>query len=192
MQQDHDTDKPVPDKTPEQTEPETAEPGQQPNDTGDHPDQQQAREPDWKAMYEQAQEKYLRAVAELQNYRRRTNAEMLQRQQYANEDLLEQLLPVADNCNQALAGICETDDPETIVKGVEMILAQLHDFMQRHGVERINPHGDQFDPQVHEAVEAVPTDDAEPNTIIEVIQPGYTLGDRLLRPATVRVAVGPK
>lgn len=153
-------------------------------------DREQAQ--DWKAMYEQTHEKYLRAVADLQNYRRRASQEMLQRQQYANEDLLAQLLPVADNCSQALAGICETDDPECIIKGVEMIIAQLHDFMQRYGVEQINPLGEKFDPQFHEAVEAVPTEDTEPDTIVGVVQPGYMLRDRLLRPAKVRVAVAPK
>jgi molecular chaperone GrpE len=144
---------------------------------------------DWKAAYEEAHEKYLRAVADLQNYRRRVTRDMADRQQYANEDLLTELLPVADNCNQALAGICQTDDPECIIKGVEMILAQLHGFMESHGVEQISPLGQQFDPNLHEAMEAVPTDDAKPNTIVEVLQPGYMLRDRLLRAAKVKVAV---
>jgi molecular chaperone GrpE len=170
------------------------------SDTGLPDGQPQQAEPeldtaqgqDWKARYEETHEKYLRAIADLQNYRRRVSRDMADRQQYANEDLLTQLLPVADNCGQALAGICQTDDPECIIKGVEMILAQLHDFMQGHGVEQISPLGQQFDPNLHEAVEAVPTDQTEPNTIVGVLQPGYTLRERLLRPAKVRVAVAPK
>jgi len=151
-----------------------------------------AEEPDWQAMHEEAHEKYLRALADLQNYRRRAAQEMAQRQQYANESLLAELLPVSDNCEQALASISDTDDIESVSKGVEMILTQLQGFLKGHGVEQIDPQGQPFDPDLHEAVEAVPTDEVDANTIIAVVQPGYVLHDRVLRAARVRVAVAPE
>jgi len=117
--------------------------------------------------------------------------EMAQQRQYANENLLAELLPVTDNCNQALASICDTDDLECVARGVEMILDQLHGFMKRHNVSQVNPQGQPFDPDLHEAVEAVPTADVPENTVVEVVQPGYLLHDRLLRPARVKVAIAP-
>lgn len=148
-------------------------------------------ETDWKARYEQEREKYLRALADLQNYRRRTEQERVQQLQYAHDSLLTDLLPLSDNCNQALASIRDTDDVEGLARGVEMILGQLQAFMQRYGVRELSPHGEPFDPELHEAVEAVPTDEAAPNTVVEVVQPGYMLNDRLLRAPKVRVAVAP-
>ena len=146
---------------------------------------------DWQAMYEQEHDKYLRAVAELQNYRRRVASEAQQQRKFANEGLLCDLLPVTDNCNQALEAIRSAADADAIARGVAMILDQLLGFIEQNGVTRIDPRGEQFDAALHEAVEAVPTNDVPENTIVGVIQPGYMLHDRLLRPAKVRVAVSP-
>lgn len=147
---------------------------------------------DWQAMYEQEHENHLRAVADLQNYRRRVAAETQQQRRFANESLLCELLPVTDNCNQALEAIRSAHDPEAVARGVTMILDQLIGFIEQNGVTRIDPRGEQFDAALHEAVEAVPRSDVAENTIVEVVQPGYMLHDRLLRPAKVRVAVPPK
>jgi molecular chaperone GrpE len=146
-------------------------------------------ETDWKAKYEEEHENYLRALADLQNYRRRIQEDRVQQLQYAHEALLTDLLPLSDQCNHALASISDADDVQSVARGVEMILGQLDAFMQRYGIRELNPHGEEFDPQLHEAVEAVPTDEVAPNTIVEVVRPGYMLKDRLLRPPKVRVAV---
>ncbi len=146
---------------------------------------------DWQAMYEQEHDKYLRAVAELQNYRRRVASEAQQRRKFANEGLLCDLLPVTDNCNQALEAIRSAGDADAVARGVTMIVDQLLGFIEQNGVTMIDPRGEQFDAALHEAVEAVPTTDVVENTIVDVIQPGYMLHDRLLRPAKVRVAVSP-
>ncbi len=155
-------------------------------------EQAAAEELDWQARYAEEHEKYLRALADLQNYRRRAAQEMAQRQQYANEALLAELLPVGDSCEQALASMGGTDDIANVAKGIEMILAQLRGFLKRQGVERIDPQGEPFDPDLHEAVEAVPTAEVAANTIIAVEQPGYVLHDRVLRAAQVKVAVAPE
>ncbi|HCU37765.1 MAG TPA: nucleotide exchange factor GrpE [Armatimonadetes bacterium] len=146
---------------------------------------------DWQAMYEQEHDKYLRAVAELQNYRRRVASETQQQRKFANEGLLCDLLPVTDNCNQALEAIRSAGDADAVARGVTMILDQLIGFIEQNGVTRIDPRGEQFDAALHEAVEAVPTSEVAENTIVEVVQPGYMLHERLLRPAKVRVAVSP-
>lgn len=147
--------------------------------------------PDWKAMYEEAQENYLRALADLQNYRKRVAQDVAQQRKFANENLLCDLLPITDNCNQALCAMGSSDDLEGLIKGVEMIINQLQYFLECNGVEQVDTVGEQFDPQKHEAVEAVPRDDVAENTVVEVVQPGYLLEGRLLRAARVKVAVPP-
>jgi molecular chaperone GrpE len=183
-QEDEQADQTLTDQTPAE------EPAQEQADAAAEP--VVVEETDWKARYDEEHEKYLRALADLQNYRRRTEQERAQQLQYAHEALLTDLLPLSDNCNQALASIRDTDEVEDLARGVEMILGQLQAFMQRYGVRELNPHGEPFDPELHEAVEAVPTDEAAPNTVVEVLQPGYMLNDRLLRAPKVRVAVAPR
>ncbi len=195
---DNKEDRPVPVKIEPGAQPdedaagETAAAEAQQDDGQPAEEQGAAEAPDWKARYEDEHEKYLRALADLQNYRRRAAQEMAQRQQYANESLLAELLPVNDSCEQALTSISDTDDVESVAKGVEMILTQLQGFLKRHGIEEINAEGQPFDPDLHEAVEAVPTDEVDANTIIAVVQSGYVLHDRVLRAAKVRVAVAPE
>jgi molecular chaperone GrpE len=159
---------------------------------GQAPQIDAAADTDWKALYEQEHEKYLRAVADLQNYRRRVAADAQQQRRFANENLLCELLPVTDNCNQALQAIEAAVDADSVAQGVTMILDQLLGFIEQNGVVRIDPEGEQFDAARHEAVEAVATADVPENTIVGVVQPGYMLHDRLLRPAKVRVAVAPQ
>ncbi len=175
---------------PSAQQPPAEEPAQEEADAA--PEPVVVEETGWKARYDEEHEKYLRALADLQNYRRRTEQERAQQLQYAHEALLTDLLPLSDNCNQALASIRDSADVEALARGVEMILGQLQAFMQRYGVRELNPHGELFDPELHEAVEAVPTDEAAPNTVVEVVQPGYMLNDRLLRAPKVRVAVAPR
>lgn len=162
-----------------------------PEPVADTEDEPVGEATDWQAMYEQEHDKYLRAVAELQNYRRRVASEAQQQRKFANEGLLCDLLPVTDNCNQALEAIRSAGDADAVARGVTMILDQLLGFIEQNGVTMIDPQGEQFDAALHEAVEAVPTTDVAENTIVGVVQPGYLLHDRLLRPAKVRVAVSP-
>lgn len=170
--------------------------GKTPPDTGQHTDcaaeiaalndyinelQQQVQE---------HKENTLRAAADLQNFRRRSIEENARQMQYANENLIAELLPVMDNFERALE--CEVDESARgLQQGVCMILGQLMDVLSGFGVQKIASVGQFFDPALHEAVERVETDDPCEGTIVEEVLPGYMLHDRLLRPAKVKVAVTP-
>lgn len=131
----------------------------------------------------------VRLQADFDNYRKRTEKEHEQARHRGVENLVEQLLPVLDGFDRALAA---HDDPayEDYRKGFELIRKQLWDLLAKQGVHRIESIGKEFDPNVHHAVEHVPTSDYPDGAVIEEFQPGYTFHHRVLRPAMVRVASG--
>jgi molecular chaperone GrpE len=131
----------------------------------------------------------VRLQADFDNYRKRTEKEHDQARHRGVENLVEQLLPVLDGFDRALAA---HDDPayEDYRKGFELIRKQLWDLLAKQGVHRIESIGKEFDPNVHHAVEHVPTSDFPDGAVIEEFQPGYTFHHRVLRPAMVRVASG--
>jgi len=132
------------------------------------------------AKIEQQREAMLRAVAEADNARKRTQAEATSAQKYALERFAEGLLPVVDSLEAAL----ESKD----ISGVELTLRQLKAALERASIQQINPApGERFDPHRHQAMAAVEAD-SEPNTVVAVMQKGYLLHDRVLRPALVTVA----
>ena len=127
-----------------------------------------------------------RLQAEFDNYRKRAARENAEFRDYAVADAARNLLPVIDNF--ALALKHTSGGPEDFRKGVELIHKQLQDVLQRLKVERIPAHGEPFDPRVHEAIEMVESKEVPDNHVLEELQPGYRIKDRLLRPAMVRVA----
>lgn len=131
----------------------------------------------------------VRLQADFDNYRKRTEKERDQARHRGVEHLVEQLLPVLDGFDRALAA---HDDPayEDYRKGFELIRKQLWDLLAKQGVHRIESVGKEFDPNVHHAVEHVPTSDYPDGAVIEEFQPGYIFHNRVLRPAMVRVASG--
>jgi molecular chaperone GrpE len=133
----------------------------------------------------------VRLQADFDNYRKRTEKERDQARHRGVEHLIEQLLPVLDGFDRALAA---HDDPayEDYRKGFELIRKQLWDVLAKQGVHRIESVGKEFDPNVHHAIEHVPTTDYPDGTVIDEFQPGYTFHHRVLRPAMVRVASGRK
>ncbi len=133
----------------------------------------------------------VRLQADFDNYRKRTEKERDQARHRGVENLIEQLLPVLDGFDRALAA---HDDPayEDYRKGFELIRKQLWDLLAKQGVHRIESVGKEFDPNVHHAVEHVPTNDYPDGAVIDEFQPGYMFHDRVLRPAMVRVASGRK
>jgi len=139
-------------------------------------------------LCEQERDSHLRAVAELQNFKRRSARELAERLQFANQQLIAQLLPVVDDLERVLA--CDSDSTcvEDIIGGVRLVIEQLHRVLQSFGVERIEPDQERFDPSLHEAVALVETPDVAEGTILQVDAPGYRLHDRVLRPARVVVA----
>lgn len=137
----------------------------------------------------QAQEQVLRASAELQNIRRRAEQDIEKAHKFALEKFVGDMLPVADNLERSIeAAKGDTVNFETVLEGVELTLKALLDGLKRHKVEAIDPHGEPFDPQLHQAMSMVPDPNVEPNTVINVFQRGYTLNGRLVRPAMVVVS----
>lgn len=133
----------------------------------------------------------VRLQADFDNYRKRIEKERDQARHRGVEHLVEQLLPVLDGFDRALAA---HDDPayEEYRKGFELIRKQLWDVLVKQGVHRIESVGKEFDPNVHHAIEHVPTTDYPDGAVIDELQPGYTFHHRVLRPAMVRVASGRK
>ncbi|WP_225721744.1 nucleotide exchange factor GrpE [Candidatus Vallotiella sp. (ex Adelges kitamiensis)] len=147
--------------------------------------------PDTKAL-EQAHakiselhESFMRAQAETENVRRRTQDDVAKAHKFAIESFAKHLLPVVDSLEAALADI--TGDFEKVREGVELTLRQLSSALEKGRVVQINPIGETFDPHQHQAISLIPTEQA-PNTIVSVLQKGYVIADRVLRPALVTVA----
>lgn len=136
-----------------------------------------------------AADRALRTLAEFDNYRKRSERERREAASAGAASVLRELFLLADDFDRALAHAGE-DVPEAFLEGMRLVARRLHDLLDRHGVARIDSLGQPFDPEFHEAVSTVPDDGAAPNTVIQEIQPGYRMGDRVLRPAKVIVSRG--
>ncbi|MDN6297672.1 MAG: nucleotide exchange factor GrpE [Halomonas sp.] len=134
-----------------------------------------------------ARDQSLRTAAEAQNIRRRAEQESEKARKFALEKFVKELLPVVDSLEKALEAMGE-EATEAHREGVSMTLKMQRDVLEKFGVESVDPHGEPFDPQVHEAMTMVPNPDMEPNTVMDVIQKGYLLNGRLVRPAMVVVS----
>lgn len=136
-----------------------------------------------------AKEQSLRAAAEAQNTRRRAEQDVEKAHKFGVEKFVNALLPVVDNLERALeAAAAEGADPNALNEGVELTLKAFIDALKGHKVEQVMPEGEPFDPQLHQAISAIESPEAEPNTVLNVVQKGYTLHGRLVRPAMVVVA----
>lgn len=139
-------------------------------------------------------DKLLRAHAEMENLRRRTEREVQDAKRYAVSSFARDLLGVADNLRRALeaAGAGETADPalKALIEGVELTERELVKTLDKNGVKKLEPKGKPFDPHHHEAVFEAPDPSVPAGTVVQVMQDGYVIGDRILRPAMVAVARG--
>jgi molecular chaperone GrpE len=133
----------------------------------------------------------LRAQAEAENTRRRASREVENAHKFALEKFAADLLPVLDSLEKAVEVASSAEGAESIGEGVQLSLKLFLSVLEKHGVERIDPLGEPFDPQKHEALAMVPSAHAEPNSVIEVMQRGYLLNGRLVRAAKVVVSKGP-
>jgi molecular chaperone GrpE len=143
------------------------------------------------AQLEEANNKVLYAAAELQNARRRMDKELADTRAYAAAGFARDMLAVRDHLQRALDHVPEgarDGDLANFVGGIEATLRELDQVFQRNGVERIAAKGLPLDPNKHQAMIEIPTNEAEPGTVVEEMQAGYVLKDRLLRPALVGVA----
>ena len=135
-------------------------------------------------------DRLLRKTAEFDNYRRRSERERSQRSEAAVADLLQELLPLVDDMERALKADSGSDATEAIRRGVELIHKQLLETLRKRGVTPIDSLGADFDPHFHMAVSHEPADGRREGEVVEEFRRGYMLGDRLLRPAMVKVAKG--
>ena len=136
-----------------------------------------------------AKDQVLRVQAEMQNLRRRAERDVENAHKYALDKFAPELLPVVDNLERALAAIDSEDaGQKAVAEGIELTLKTFVDVLLRYKVEAVDPAGQPFDAELHQAVSMVPNADIEPNTVMDVFQKGYTLNGRLLRPAMVVVS----
>jgi molecular chaperone GrpE len=131
---------------------------------------------------------WLRAVADFDNFRKRSRRELEEARRGGREDVVRAFLPVFDNLERALQSAQRSSDVKAMADGLSMVQRQFVDALGREGIARIPTVGSAFDPTVHEAIQQVETDEHSPGTIIAEVQPGYTQGERLLRAAMVVVA----
>ncbi len=134
--------------------------------------------------------RYLRALAENENARKRIRQQSEETIRLQRENLLRELLPVVDNLERAVDAARDGGNGKPIVEGVEMVLRSLLDLLKTHGVTQLTSVGQPFDPQRHEAVDQIESSQHPPNTVVNEFHRGYQIGDRLLRPARVAVAKG--
>jgi molecular chaperone GrpE len=140
-----------------------------------------------------AKEQALRAVADAQNIRRRAEKDAENARKFALEKFAGDMLVVADNLDRALASADRDNESlKPMIEGVELTHKSMLDALARHNVVQLNPVGEPFNPEFHQAMAMVPNPDAEPNSVMDVMQKGFTLNGRLLRPAMVVVAKAPE
>lgn len=137
------------------------------------------------ALYKEAA---LRAQADAQNVRRRAEMDVEKAHKFGLEKFAKAVLNVADNLERALASAPETGESDPVREGVELTLKDLLETLARFEVKAVDPHGEPFNPELHQAMTMVPNPAMEPNTVMDVVQKGYTLHGRLLRPAMVVVS----
>jgi len=131
---------------------------------------------------------YLGARAEMENIRKRAERDLQNAHKFALEKFIDELLPVKDSLEMGVAAASETVDINKLREGSELTLRMLTTALEKFGAQEINPVGAKFNPELHEAMAMQPSEQAEPNTVLQVIQKGYVLNDRLIRPAMVIVA----
>lgn len=148
------------------------------------------------AENEELKDRALRLAAEMENLRRRTAREVGDARTYAIAEFARDMLSVSDNLNRALEAIpaeakaSEDAGFKALIEGVEMTERGMLSSLERHGVRRIEPKGERFDPNFHQAMFEVPDPSVPANTVVQVVQAGYVIGERVLRPAMVGVARG--
>jgi molecular chaperone GrpE len=141
---------------------------------------------------EELQDKFVRLMADFDNYKKRASKEKSDVIQFGNEGLLKDILPIIDNIERLLTYSYGEGSWKSFQKGVELVLAESNKTLAKYGVEPIEALGRTFDPNLHQAMQRSETDEVEANTVVEVYEKGYLYRGRLLRPSLVVVAVAPK
>lgn len=139
-------------------------------------------------------DKLLRTLADMENLRRRTEREVKDARDYALTSFARDLLSVTDNFERALgaapAELKENETAKAFINGVDLTGRELAKVLEKHGIRKVEPHGQKFDPNLHQAMFEIPNADVPNGTVLQVLQPGFTIADRVLRPALVGVSKG--
>ncbi|MEO2206788.1 nucleotide exchange factor GrpE [Paenibacillus pabuli] len=141
-----------------------------------------------KAEVEETQQRFVRAQADFDNFRRRTQKEKEELAKYASMKLVTELVPVIDNFERAMATVPEGTESESFSKGIQMIFRQLETVLNNEGLTAMETVGQPFNPEFHQAIMQVESDEYEEGTVVEEVQKGYMLKDKVLRPAMVKVS----
>lgn len=141
---------------------------------------------------EENREKLLRAQADLENYKKRILREKAELFNYRHEELIKELLPILDNLERAIENAKNSQDCSALIEGIELTWKQFINCLEKFGVKSISSLGEKFDPGLQEAMSQIESKDHAPNTVIEELQRGYLLKDRLLRPSLVVVSRQPE
>lgn len=179
---DEDQDQQVEDQTAEVDESEAAEKKEETHD----PEALLKEIEQLKAEKQQIYDRMIRLQAEFDNYKKRTQRERIAERKYQAQDLVTELLPALDNFERALQ-VEVTDATKNIMEGINMVYNQIKEALKSQGVEEIKTVGQEFDPNLHHAVMQVEEEDKQSNEIVEELQKGYLLKDRVIRPAMVKV-----
>ncbi len=135
-------------------------------------------------------DRYTRAVADLENFRKRTLREKEELRQFATAGLMEDVIPILDNLSLGLTAAKQQTEVKGLVEGVNLVLEQFKGTLGRHGLKEISPAGQRFDPNFHECISHQPSADVPEEHVMQVVRPGYSLNGRLVRPASVVVSSG--
>ncbi|MFD0870549.1 heat shock protein GrpE [Chlamydia abortus] len=178
---------------PEDSRTEAASDGSaQASSAGEQADAEEGADERMEELRRQAEEnyqRYLRAQADFDNFRRRTRQEKEEFAKYASLNLIEQLLPVVDNFERAIESSKGTKDFDALVKGLEMTFRQLDQVLQQEGLKPIEAVGQPFNPEYHQAVMQVESEEYEEGIVVEELQKGYVLKEKVIRPSMVKVSM---
>jgi molecular chaperone GrpE len=151
-------------------------------------EKEDAPEEDKDILIKELKENNLRLLADFENFRRRKEEEVSHSRKYASEEIIKQFLGILDNFDRALATVESSHNLESFVTGIQMIHKQMRDVMHKEGVMEIKARGEHFDPSLHQAVAMVEDDELPDETIVDELQKGYKLKEKVIRPSMVRVS----
>jgi molecular chaperone GrpE len=146
---------------------------------------------DLQRKVDELQDRLLRTQAEMENFRRRVHREQDESRKFESLRLLRDILPGLDGLDRAIASAEQTGDMQNLLDGIRMVATQFRDTLKTHAAEPIEAMGKPFDPNLHEALTQIPSADHEPMTVLQVVEMGYRLHDRIVRPARVIVSCAP-
>ena len=148
----------------------------------------QVRIAELESKLKETQGQILRLRADFDNAKKNIERSKWETVKFANEKLLSEILPVVDNFDRAMTSLSEGHDAEKVKAGLKLAQDELHQVLEKHGVQVVKSLGEVFDPQVHEAVAMIESDEIEEGKVVDEIQRGYLLNGRLIRPSRVRIA----